>query len=138
MKKKYLYIIIVVGVVTAAVVFGVMYFRKHQSVPAEKTEGFHASSEKTSTPTLVFFHANWCGHCQSMKGEWEKTKQGLAGSNIATLDLEDSKNPGLAKNNDVKGFPTIRLYKSGFPGQYKEYVGERTSNKLVEFAKTNS
>lgn len=134
MKKKYLYIIIIVGVVTVAVVFGVMYFRKHQATPAiAKTEEFHSS-----TPTLVFFHANWCGHCQAMKSEWEKTKQGLAGGNIATLDLEDSKNPGLAKNNDVKGFPTIRLYKSGFPGQYKEYVGERTSNKLVEFAKTNS
>jgi protein disulfide-isomerase-like protein len=91
-------------------------------------EGFDASEKN-----LVLYFAPWCGHCKTLKPEWEKlSKAGIKGVTISEVNADDEKEK--AKEAGVDGFPTIILYNKG---EQKVYSGARTAEAISKWALNN-
>ena len=86
-------------------------------------------------PWIVLFYANWCGHCTHMKPEWNKFKSSIPkGLNVA--EVENSSMPLLEKTPEIRGFPTIKMFKDNVEvDEFKE--SERTKENIMRFANNN-
>ena len=67
------------------------------------------SSDK---PTLLDFHATWCGPCKTLAPILEEVKNELSGS-IRILKIDVDKNPQVAEKYKIRGVPTMILFKKG-------------------------
>jgi thioredoxin 1 len=67
---------------------------------------------KSSTPTLVDFHATWCGPCQSMHPVMDRLKNEM-GSQVRILKIDVDKNQEVANKFKVRSVPTFMLFKDG-------------------------
>ena len=84
-------------------------------------------------PTLILFHADWCGYCKDFKPVWAQIAQFL-GDKLQVLDLE-SKQPITPKLHRG-GWPTIKFYPAGIakPEAAMEYKGDRSNpQNIVNF-----
>ncbi len=63
-------------------------------------------------PTLVDFHATWCGPCKVMSPVVDNVKSEL-GSNVRILKIDVDKNPASSNRFKVRGVPTFILFKNG-------------------------
>lgn len=80
---------------------------------------------------LVEFYAPWCGHCKKLAPEYEKAAEELGKTlPLAKVDADDEKNRPLAQRFEIRGFPTLKLFRNGVPSDYQ---GERSSAALVSF-----
>jgi len=91
------------------------------------TEGY---ANNNSKPTMMLFHAKWCGHCVRFMPEWKKFKKQ---AKINVVEYEADEDSDKMSENNVKGYPTIKCRTSS--GDVKEYNGERTVAGLNAFAK---
>jgi len=96
-------------------------------------------------------YANWCGHCQALKPEWDMFKKNLKmdkklANKCGIFEVEDAdtmKDNKIKKINkkvnggelQVNGFPT--LFKI-VGGNIEYYNGERSANSLLEWAKSST
>lgn len=100
-------------------------------------------SQIENKDVLVFFYADWCGHCQSFKPEWEKLEKEVEKNEKITIELVkvncgDAENPAHKKiMNDfsVQGYPTVK--KIDAAGNAVEYKGERKVEPIMKFLETN-
>lgn len=83
--------------------------------------------------TVQLFYANWCGHCQRFKEEWGKLKKMLEEKGMLWEEYEADKDGGKMDEENIKGFPTIRIISNG---SKNEYNGERTANAILLFITT--
>ncbi|MCF8417146.1 MAG: thioredoxin [Crocinitomicaceae bacterium] len=67
---------------------------------------------KSSTPTLVDFHATWCGPCQAMHPVMDRLKNEM-GSQVRILKIDVDKNQEVANKFKVRSVPTFLLFKDG-------------------------
>jgi len=85
---------------------------------------------------IVCFHANWCGHCQSLEPEWNNMIKNLNKNELNGLlaRVEEKNLDGVDCDKDIKGYPTIRVFKDG--KKYgDDYSGKREEKELTEFVK---
>lgn len=91
---------------------------------------------KTDRCAFVLFYADWCGHCQNFKPEYEKfadVAQFIKVYAVNSGDNEEFIEKLTGTPAEVKGFPTLYLYANGEP--VSTYDGERTWQKLLTAAK---
>jgi len=84
-------------------------------------------------PSMFFFHADWCGHCQDFKPQVEKFKTYPQMQHINFVDCNDKQphTDNLIREFGIQGFPTIVLKKPN--GQVVFFNKARTAQGLAEF-----
>lgn len=99
------------------------------------SESFQVTSNDT-TPTIVLFHADWCGHCKKLMPDWikfEKAYHGKKGVNVVKIESDEDKS--IMKLHGVNGYPTIKYCPRGVYNNdgTVDYGGPRNYMGLAEF-----
>ena len=84
-------------------------------------------------PVLVDFSAEWCGPCKMMVPILNQVKEEL-GDDVKIIKIDVDKNQKLASAYDVKGVPTLMIFKEGNL-KWRE-SGVRQATELVELIKS--
>lgn len=63
-------------------------------------------------PTLVDFHAEWCGPCKTMAPYIQQVKKQL-GDAVRVIKIDVDKNQSLAQSMQIQGVPTLVIFKNG-------------------------
>ncbi|MDW5290654.1 thioredoxin [Formosa sp. PL04] len=90
---------------------------------------------KQDKPVLVDFFAEWCGPCKAMAPILKDVKDSL-GDSVSILKIDVDKNQELASQLNVKGVPTLILYKSG--KQIWRQSGVVQKSELLQIIKRDS
>ncbi|RWA04994.1 hypothetical protein EKO27_g10112 [Xylaria grammica] len=87
---------------------------------------------------LIEFYAPWCGHCKALAPKYEELAALYADTEykdkvvIAKVDATANDVP-----DEIRGFPTIKLYPAGSKSEPVTYSGSRTVEDLINFVKEN-
>ena len=65
-------------------------------------------------PVLVDFFAAWCGPCRMMPPILDEFK-GMMGDQVTVIKVDVDRNPGAARAYEVRGVPTLIIFKKGRP-----------------------
>lgn len=124
--------------VAAVVILGVMLYTCTRSKSTE-TEGFEGGSNQKM---LLFFRANWCGHCTRFKPVWDEFKteceQKSLFPNVKIIELDidqESSKEKMTKHN-VRGFPHVVLTDMNDEND-TVYSGNRTKEDLIKFLESH-
>lgn len=77
---------------------------------------------------LIFFSANWCAACQTVKPTVEQVSKQL-GVQLAKVDTDYD--VSLTQQYNIKSVPTLVLLENG--QEIKRLVGNQPESKLKEF-----
>ena len=87
-----------------------------------------------SKPVLVDFFAEWCGPCKMMSPILKEVKDVL-GDTASVIKIDVDKNQELAAQLQVRGVPTLILYKNG--KQLWRQSGVVQKNDLISLIKSH-
>lgn len=86
-------------------------------------------------PVLVDFFATWCGPCQTLSPILKQVKDEL-GDNISVIKIDVDKNQAVAAKFQVRGVPTMLLFKNG--KQVWRQSGVLSKSDLISVIKQHS
>lgn len=83
----------------------------------------------TEVPVLIDFYATWCGPCQTLAPILKNLKDEL-GNGVKIIKIDVDKNQAIAQKFQVRGVPTLVLFKNG--EQVWKQSGLLTKNELKQ------
>src|SRR5690348_10416865 len=90
---------------------------------------------KSDKPVLIDFFATWCGPCQTLAPILKEVKDQM-GDNISIIKIDIDKNQRLASQYQVRGVPTLILFKNS--QQLWRQSGVVASRDLINIIKSHS
>jgi thioredoxin 1 len=88
----------------------------------------------SSIPVLVDFFADWCGPCKMLAPILIEVKKEL-GDTVKIVKIDVDKNQALAAKYQVKGVPTMLLFKEG--KQLWRQSGVLQKNDIINVIKSH-
>ena len=83
-------------------------------------------------PVLVDFWADWCGPCRVISPTLEQLIHEYTGQiALAKLEVDEGENMKLAGRYQVRGFPTVILFKDG--KELGRFSGAKPKSLIKEF-----
>lgn len=89
----------------------------------------------SETPVLVDFFADWCGPCKMLAPILKDVKSDL-GDAIKIVKIDVDKNASIATKYQVRGVPTMVLFKNG--KQVWRQSGVLQKNDIVQVIRSHS
>lgn len=89
---------------------------------------------KDNKPVLVDFFAEWCGPCKTMAPILKDAKSEL-GDAVKIVKIDVDKNQELAAKYQVRGVPTLVLFKEG--KQLWRQSGVVQKSQIVDLVKSH-
>jgi len=89
---------------------------------------FHELINK-DIPVLVDFKADWCGPCKMMTPILKEVKQQLKDA-VSIVKIDVDKNPSVAEKYQIRGVPTLIIFKQG--KQVWKQSGVVQASQLIE------
>lgn len=86
------------------------------------------------TPVLVDFFADWCGPCKMLAPILKQVKDSM-GDGISIIKIDVDKNQALAAQYQVRGVPTMILFKNG--KQVWRQSGVLQKNDIINIIQTS-
>ena len=83
---------------------------------------------------LVAFYATWCGPCKALNPILQEVKKGV-GEAVKIIKIDVDKNQNLAQKFQVRGVPTLILFKNANPVWRQS--GVISSNDLKQLIQSN-
>jgi thiol-disulfide isomerase/thioredoxin len=112
--------------------------RKNHSIGPNKVQ-----NKNTNYLIIGLIYADWCGHCQALKPQWEEMKNVIKGhkGNYRIVEIEDS---DFDKDNKIieinKNVLDEKLAANGYPTIFKKqnnkifyYGGEREPKTMADW-----
>lgn len=102
----------------------------------EQSQKGSSLCHRTPGVSLVFYYADACEGCQTIKPQYHQLPRVIGGCKFALVDL--TKNPNLAQASKqtlapIKYVPLLILYYDGRP--FLQYDDDNSIEKIVEFVK---
>lgn len=96
-----------------------------------------AAAAKANPFVAVEFYAPWCGHCKKLEPEWAKAAAELKRLGIdvvlAKADATAQSNFPLNTKYNIRGYPTIKVFKKGNVEKPCAYNGPRDYKGIVKY-----
>jgi thioredoxin 1 len=89
----------------------------------------------SDSPVLVDFFADWCGPCKMLAPVLNQVKESL-GNTIKIVKINVDKNELLATKYQVRGVPTMLLFKNG--KQLWRQSGMLQKDEIINIIKQHS
>ena len=90
---------------------------------------FQGMVAESTTPVLLDFFANWCGHCQKLLPVLDEAAVELDGK-VKIMKVNVDENRDLAQKFGIKGLPTMILFKDG--SEVDKLIGFMPKEKIIE------
>jgi len=88
----------------------------------------------SDTPVLVDFFADWCGPCKMLAPILKQVKDEM-GEAVKIIKIDVDKNPALASQFQVRGVPTMILFKNG--NQLWRQSGVLQKNEIISIVNSH-
>jgi thiol-disulfide isomerase/thioredoxin len=105
-----------------------------------RTEGFTSSpssllEDVKNKKVLVLFYNTNCGHCKTLKPEWDKAEAEMVDKMVA-VDVTDTSEAVkmITEKYKINSYPTMLVLDNG--KMTATYDGERTKDALVSYVKS--
>lgn len=106
------------------------------SVLSLTNDNFDEIAYNKDKTVIVAFTASWCGHCKSLKPEYQKVSAVFKNDGdkviVAEVDNTGENTEGLKERFNVAGFPTILVFKAG-EDDFETYSGGRKVENFVSY-----
>ena len=139
------YIFVIIILIIVLTILGIIHkIQKKMYTNTNICQCTGTSNTESSSQTknkLCLYYANWCGYSQMFLPEWKKIVAKINSENtnksIECIEYECTDKKDICAQNNIRGFPTIILYKIDGTSIMYPYDKPRDTQSIIEFAKNN-
>jgi len=99
------------------------------------TDQNFVSEVQDSTCMVAYFFAPWCEHCKDMDKTYGRLQKLLKEQNSPCVlgKVDSTMNPIVKQHYDLKGYPTLLMFRDGEVDEYEDYKGPSDEHNMAKF-----